>query len=157
MFAIPAWVPNWPNTSLVIRIDEFEMENQNIMLEEVETILNDLEQEDNLDLVENLVFEENTEQSDVNGSENKKSSEDSLILQLSETFEEKTEMISNQVQIDDDDDLFETTGMNMNKTQTDVPTKSLIPRNQVFYSENISDVDSTRNHLPDWWIFIWKW
>jgi hypothetical protein len=41
----------------------------------------------------------------------KKSSEDSLILQLSETFEEKTEMISNQVQIDDDDDLFETTGM----------------------------------------------
>ena len=79
----------------------------------------------------------------------KKSSEDSLILQLSETFEEKTEMISNQVQIDDDDDLFETTGMNMNKTQTDVPTKSLIPRNQVFYSENISDVDSTQNHLPD--------
>ena len=77
----------------------------------------------------------------------KKSSEDSLILQLSETFEEKTEMISNQVQIDDD--LFETTGMNMNKTKTDVPTKSLIPRNQVFYSENISDVDSTRNHLPD--------
>jgi hypothetical protein len=48
------------------------MENQTIMLDEVETILNDLEQEDNLDLVENLVVEENTEQSDVNGSENKK-------------------------------------------------------------------------------------
>ena len=42
------------------------------MLDEVEIILNDLEQEDNLDLVENLVVEENTEQSDVNGSENKK-------------------------------------------------------------------------------------